>query len=151
MVATAATYVQGCYAHPSDSSTEHILHVRGHCSICVPRAVSCTLSCLELRCAITWQRYPQLMQDSACASLYSLCVAASLYPQECCFLSQRCQCWRITMMSAYLGQVPVGSSTGEGLINDDGILWLHVGNDCTHAPGCHPACMHQVAITSSIT
>ena len=49
----------------------------------------------------------------------------------------------------YLGEVPVGTSTGEGLIHNDGILRLHSSNYCTHASGCQPACMQQHATSVS--
>ncbi len=41
----------------------------------------------------------------------------------------------------HLGQVPVGSPTSQRLIHNDGALWLHMGNDCTHASRCQLACI----------
>ena len=49
----------------------------------------------------------------------------------------------------HLGQFPVGPSTGEGLINNDGILWLHSSNNSTNASSCQLACVQQYVIAVS--
>ena len=45
----------------------------------------------------------------------------------------------------HLGEVPVGASTGEGLVYNDGVLWLHSSDNCTHASGRESACMQSLS------